>query len=154
MKLSVITFIVLLCIISFMGCSDSGQHSAALQQQTLFSKIGGAEKIEAIAGDFVNSVVNDPALQEHFYHMKSNAGSREHFTLMLSEQFIVITGGPARYSGMDMKSAHKGMSISDEEYNAMVQDLVSTLNKHGIAKEEHQQFINLINDLRTDIVGQ
>ena len=149
-----IKFVVVFCAISIIGCNDGGQQSATPPPQTLYSKIGGYEKMQKIVSDFVNTVVENPALQEHFYNMKSNPGSKEHFKFMLTEQFSALAGGPVRYSGMDMKSAHKGMDITDEQYNAMIQDLVSTLNKYSIAKEEHQQFINTINDMRTDVVGQ
>ena len=56
---------------------------------------------------------------------------------MLVEQVCAGTGGPCTYTGKDMKTAHAGMAITDEQFNARfpplyIQSLVENAMKHGI----------------------
>lgn len=54
-----------------------------------------------------------------------------------------VSGGPFTYIGRDMKSAYAGIGITNAEFDVLVGDLVTTLNKFNIGA--HSQPASLVN---------
>ena len=73
-------------------------------------------------------------------------------TSMLIDQVSEASGGPARYTGRDMKAAHADMGVTTGEFNALVEDLVATLNKFGVGKPEQDELLGILGPLKSDIV--
>jgi hemoglobin len=71
---------------------------------------------------------------------------------MLIDQVSEATGGPAKYTGRDMKTAHIDMGVTTAEFNALVEDLVATLNKFGVGKREQDELLGILGPLKSDIV--
>jgi hemoglobin len=71
---------------------------------------------------------------------------------MLVDQVTEATGGPATYSGRDMKETHLGMGVTGGEFDALVKDLVSTLDQLSAPKEEQGELLGILGPLRGDIV--
>ena len=68
------------------------------------------------------------------------------------EQLCAATGGPCVYTGRDMKTAHKGMGISESDWNAAVVHLVATLDKFKVPAAEKNELLTAVSALKTDIV--
>ena len=64
------------------------------------------------------------------------------------------TGGPCTYTGRDMKTAHKGMGISDADFNALVGDLVKSLDKFKVPQKEQGELLAILGPMKSSIVGQ
>ena len=62
------------------------------------------------------------------------------------------SGGPANYTGRDMKTAHLDMGVTTGEFNALVENLVTTLNKFGVGKAEQDELLGILGPLKADIV--
>ena len=62
------------------------------------------------------------------------------------------TGGPQAYSGKDMLAAHKGMNISEQEFMAVLDDILAALETHGVGQREIEEFLFIAHSLRGDIV--
>jgi hemoglobin len=71
---------------------------------------------------------------------------------MLIDQVSEASGGPAKYTGRDMKTAHLDMGVTTGEFNALVEDLVATLNKFGVGKAEQDELLGILGPLKSDIV--
>jgi hemoglobin len=71
---------------------------------------------------------------------------------MLVEMVCQATGGPCVYTGRNMKAAHAGMGISHAEFDAVVDDLVQTLNTYEVPEREQHELLALLAPLRDDIV--
>jgi hemoglobin len=50
----------------------------------------------------------------------------------LYEQICAASGGGCTYSGKDMKTAHAGMNIKQADFDALVEDLVKSLDKFHV----------------------
>ena len=70
----------------------------------------------------------------------------------LVDQICQGTGGPCTYTGKDMKTAHKGMRISDADFNALVEDLVKTLNKFNVPAKEQGELLGILGPMKAQIV--
>jgi hemoglobin len=51
-----------------------------------------------------------------------------------------------------MKDAHAGMSVTRGEFDALVQDLVETLDHFNVGKVEQDEILGVLGPLKTDIV--
>lgn len=68
------------------------------------------------------------------------------------DQICQASGGPCKYTGKDMKSAHQGMGISEADFNALVEDLVGALDKFKVAPEDKQTLLGVLGPMKKDIV--
>jgi hemoglobin len=66
---------------------------------------------------------------------------------------IMATGGPMVYHGKDMQTAHTGLGISEDEWNAAAADFVQVLNEFEVPDELQNELLALISSTHDDIVG-
>ncbi|MDO8476622.1 MAG: hypothetical protein Q7W02_10620 [Candidatus Rokubacteria bacterium] len=53
-----------------------------------------------------------------------------------------------------MKDAHKGMKITDAEFNALVEDFVESLDKFKVPAQEKGELLCALGGMKGDIVNQ
>jgi hemoglobin len=53
-----------------------------------------------------------------------------------------------------MKTAHAGMGITDADFNALVENLVTTLDKFKVPEKEKGELLGALGPMRKDIVAQ
>jgi hemoglobin len=116
---------------------------------SLYDRLGGKPAITAVVDDFVGNVAADSAINRRF----ANADI-PHLKMELVNQICQATGGPCTYTGKDMVSAHKGMHISDAEFNALVGDLVKSLDKFKVPEKEKGELLSALGGMKPAIVGQ
>jgi hemoglobin len=115
---------------------------------TLYQRLGGMNAITAVVDDFVGNVAADDRINSQFAHTDI-----PHLKRMLVEQLCAGTGGPCTYTGRDMKSAHAGRNISSEQFNALVEDLVKSLNKFNVPAKEQNDLLAILGPMKGDIVN-
>lgn len=71
---------------------------------------------------------------------------------MLVDQVCEATGGACTYSGRDMKETHAGMGVTAGEFDALVEDLVATLDGFDVPRAEREELLGLLAPMRNDIV--
>jgi hemoglobin len=58
------------------------------------------------------------------------------------------------YTGRDMRTAHKGMNITEAQFNALVEDLKKTLDKFKVPEKEQGDLLAVLGPMKPQIVGQ
>lgn len=129
------------------GCQNMGATS--MQQKSLYERLGGQGAITAVVDDFVGNVAADNRINGFFAKTDIPRLKR-----LLVEQICAGTGGPCTYTGRDMKSAHAGMGIKDAQFNALVEDLVKTLDKFKVPEKEKGEVLGILGPMKPSIVGQ
>jgi hemoglobin len=119
---------------------------------SLYRRLGGREGIAIVVADFVGFTVADDRVNARFKAMKPP--EVEKLKSNLSDQICEATGGPCSYLGRDMKTSHKGMQISDAEWNACVENLGKALDKNKVGAAEKTELIGALGPMKPDIVGQ
>jgi hemoglobin len=114
--------------------------------------LSGRSAISQIVDDFVANVVADNRINARFKALKPPEVFR--LKANLSDQICQAAGGPCSYLGRDMKETHKGMKITDAEWNATVEALVKALDKRKVPAREKNELIALLAPMKKDIVGQ
>ena len=140
-------FILGLFILSLSGCAQQ-------EQPSLYERLGGTEGITSIVNDAVIEHSNNPVIMARFIPYADQperlAEIKEHFVEFLSAG----TGGPAKYTGKDMKTTHSGMNISEAEFMALLDDLMIVLDNHQIDVESKKDMLYISWSLKGMIVGQ
>ncbi len=118
-------------------------------QKSLYDRLGGQSAISAVVDDFVGNVAGDGRINGFFARTDIPRLKR-----LLVEQICQATGGPCTYTGRDMVTAHKGMNITDAQFNALVEDLVKTLDKFKVPEKEKGELLGALGGLKPQIVGK
>ena len=116
-------------------------------EQSLFERLGGSGAITAVVKDFRDRCGGDSRINAKFART-----DMARLTSMLIDQVSEASGGPAKYTGRDMKTAHADMGVTSGEFIALVENLVATLNKFGVGKAEQDELIGILGPLKSDIV--
>jgi hemoglobin len=127
------------------GCAGGGMA----EKKPLYDRLGGKPAIQAVVDDFIGNVAADTRINARF------AGANvPRLKTMLVDQICEASGGPCRYTGQNMKSAHAGMKITDAEFGALVEDLVKSLDKFKVPRQEKSELLAALGGMKRDIVGQ
>jgi hemoglobin len=117
---------------------------------SLYKRLGGYDAIAAVTDDFIGRLATDKKLGKFFVGLSDNSKAR--VAQLVKDQLCAATGGPCAYIGRDMKTSHRGMGITEEEWNIAVKHLVDTLNKFKVGQKEQQDLAAALTTLKPDIV--
>src|SRR5579863_7251604 len=126
--------------------------SPAASGDTLYKSLGGKKAITAVVDDFVGRAAADNRINSFFQATAGDPKRLAKFKKNLVDQICEAAGGPCKYTGKDMKTAHQGMGITTADFNALVEDLVKTLNKFKVGKTEQDQLLGVLGPMKAMIV--
>lgn len=142
--------IVLGMAIAVAGCNTMESSSGKMMaEKSLYDRLGGKPAIMAVVDDFVGRVAADKRINGKF-----TTANIPRLKAMLVDQICQASGGPCTYTGRDMKTTHAGMGISGEEFDALVGDLVATLNKFKVGERERNELLGALGPMKKDIVDK
>jgi hemoglobin len=131
------------------GGGGGGGGGETAKKAPLFDRLGGLDGISKVIDMFIANVVADERVNARF---KDADAAR--LRQMLIDQVCEATGGPCKYTGKDMKTAHAGMNLTDDEFGAVVEDLVKALDAAGVPEAEKSELLGALGSMKGDIVGQ
>ena len=140
-----------LFVVGILGACASMQSEPAAGP-SLYKRLGGREGIAIVVGDFTANMAADPRVNIRFKDTKP--AELEKFKSNLADQICEASGGPCSYLGKDMKTAHKDMRITEDEWNATVENLVKALDKNNVPAQAKQELLGALGPMKKDIVGQ
>ena len=118
-----------------------------MSHHTLYERLGGSAAITAVIDDFVARCAGDDRISGKFARTDI-----ARLKAMLVEQVSAATGGKVKYTGRGMRETHDGMQVTAGEFDALVEDLVATLNQLGVSEKSQTQLLGVLAPLRGDIV--
>ena len=121
-------------------------------QKSLYDRLGGKTAIVSVVDDFVANCAADTRINSFFAATAKDPARLAKFKNNLVDQICEAAGGPCKYTGKDMKTAHAGMGITEAHFNALVEDLVKTLNKFKVGKAEQDQLLGVLGPMKAQIV--
>ena len=114
---------------------------------SLYERLGAMEAITSVVDAFVARCADDVRINQKFERTDIPRLKK-----MLVDQVCEAAGGPCTYTGRDMKETHDGMGVTAGEFDALVEDLVATLDDFKVPKAEQDELLGLLGPLREDIV--
>jgi hemoglobin len=119
---------------------------------TLWDRLGGEPAVTRVVDDWIAVAGKDEKVNLFRGKAPPDEAGAKALKRTLVEFLSKVTGGPLKYTGKDMKEAHKGMAITDEEYDALVKDLKDVLKLDGVKDDAAKELLDLVEGMRKDIV--
>lgn len=92
--------------------------------QSLYERIGGAAAVDAAVDIFYRKVLADARISQFFTSVDMNRQRAK------QKAFLTVAfGGPNGYSGKGMRSAHSHMKLTEEHFDAVMENLGATLKE-------------------------
>jgi hemoglobin len=140
------------------GCM-SGSMNPENDSRSLYVRLGGEKGITAVTEDFLARLEKEPPLDlarsNSAHPWKPTPANRAILKVRAVALMSKVTGGPDYYEavgGRDMKTAHKGMGISEAEWNMGVQRFKESLNACHVGQREQKELIDAVASLHDQIV--
>ena len=153
-------------VVASAGCSSSSSNGGEQRKaevtppppvNDLYNRVG-EQKLRAVVNDTVDMSAKDPkvALDRAGKAAGWSATPQnvKEFKDKLFQFVAAATGGPQIYKGEDMVTAHKGMNITGEQFEAMMAHLKAAMDKHGVAADAQRDLMQVFNGTRGAIVQQ
>jgi hemoglobin len=143
-----IAVVAALTLVACGGKTKGGGGGGGGAGKSLYDRLGGKDAIESVVVEFIANVQADDVIKERFANAAPDLKDK------LVNQICEATGGPCKYTGKDMKTAHAGMGIKDEHFNALVGDLKKALDKFKVPEKEQTELLTALGGMKKDIVTQ
>lgn len=114
---------------------------------SLYYAIGGRPALVAAVDQFFARLLDDPVLAP-FFPQGVDLKHRRFVVTLLGEAL----GGPERYHGPDLGTAHGHLGITDELFDRTAGHLDATLEDLGLPRHLVDRIVGIVADLRPMIV--
>ncbi len=126
---------------------STAQGAAA--SASLYDQLGQEPGITSVIDTFIGIVAADSRIN-HFF---ANANIARLKTLLVL-QVGMASGGPQKYPGRDMKSAHAGMGIREADFNALAEDLYLAMDRTDVPFRLQQKLMAVLAAAEPAIVSR
>ena len=113
--------------------------------------MGGEAALKKVVDDaFAKSAAN-PYIGHFFDDMSM---SMQHLKKSTLDFVCMHTGGPHKYKGEDMATAHKGLHLSERDFDIFMQDIVEAMQENGVGQAEIEEAGAILESTRQDVIGK
>ena len=121
-----------------------------MTEKTLYERLGGYDAIAAVVNDLLPRLESDSRLGRFWEHRGEDGINRE--KQLLIDFLCANAGGPLLYTGRDNKTSHRGMGVSETDWEKFIGHLNATLDNFQLPTQERSDVIAFIESTRADIV--
>lgn len=119
---------------------------------SLYERLGGEPAMQSAVDDFYRRMLTDDRVSTFFdtVDMDGQIAKQKAF-------LTFVTGGPAEYTGKDMRAAHAHLlerGLASEHVDIVIEHLGATLSHLGAAPEDIDEVAALAESVRADVLGQ
>jgi hemoglobin len=108
----------------------------AFAEGTLFDAMGGQAGIDKLVDKSIDNYLADDRIKAIF-----DESNMDRVRAEFKVQFCQIADGPCSYTGHDMAAAHKGLHLTNADFNAVVEDLQDAMDSCAIAFAVQNRFL-------------
>ena len=145
--------VVMLLVALIVPAIALASSTSTTKEKSLYLRLGGKKGVTAVVNDFVTRVSSDTRVSTFFAATTSDPARLAKFKQHFFEKICQAAGGPCKYTGKDMKSAHSGMKITSDNFNAVVEDLTAALDKFKVGVDEKNQLLGVLSPMKADIAS-
>jgi hemoglobin len=113
-----------------------------------FAAFGGKPGLEKIMDDMMDHLTEDPRTADFF----APPVDLKHVKKMLVIQCCELLGGGCVYEGLDMQSAHEGMGVKRENFNALIEALQDAMDENNVPFRAQNKLLSKLAPMHRDIV--
>lgn len=115
----------------------------------VYQQFGGEVGMTAVVDRFVDRLLAHAELAPAFENTNI-----PRLKTLLTAQFCELTGGPCTYEGRDMRSVHRGMDVSEREFNLLAEELQIAMEESGVPFSAQNKLLAKLAPMHRDIVGR
>lgn len=113
----------------------------------LYKSFGEKQGLTKLMDDFMVRLLADPRTGPHFKEAK-----QQRLKEQLVEQFCQVTGGPCKYKGADMQTAHRDFDIKKSDFHALVEVLQQSMDAQGIPFRAQNQLLAQLAPMHREVI--
>lgn len=119
------------------------------RENSLYHKLGGQPALAAVIDAFYVKVLADTRIKHHFEDINMEKQIRRQ-KAFLSAAF----GGPVAWTGKNMRKAHDDLKLTEADFNAVAENLVSTLQDFKVKQELIDQVVAIALSVKNDVLNK
>jgi hemoglobin len=136
-------------LIALLLVTSSITFSPAFADDSLYRDLGGKEGITKIVdAEMVRHLAN-PRIKAQFDNTNIDR---------LKEQIVIficeVSGGPCKYTGHDLHTVHKGMHLTEADFDSFVEDMQSAMDELGISFSTQNRLLARLAPFKRDVVTE
>ena len=137
--------------IVFSACAASFLALAvpAMADDALFADMGGQSGIDKIVDASMDNYLADDRIKAIF-----DESNIDRMRAEFKVQFCQVAGGPCAYKGHDMVAAHKGLHLTNADFNVVVEDLQDAMTKVGVPFTIQNRFLARLAPMQHQVVSK
>jgi len=118
-------------------------------EDTLFADMGGQPGIDKIVDASVDNYLADDRIKAIF-----DESNIDRLRAEFKVQFCQVAGGGCDYKGHNMTAAHKGLHLTNSDFNAVVEDLQNAMDKVGVPFATQNRFLARLAPMQHQVVSR
>ncbi len=119
--------------------------------ESLYERLGGYDAIAALVDDFMGRMFADKQVGR--FYIGHGTNSKKRLRQLIVEILCEVAGGPVRYIGRDLKTAHSGLGITESDWQIAVGHLKAALDRLKLQQKEKDDVLAAVSGLKPVIVG-
>ncbi|MDH5397458.1 MAG: group 1 truncated hemoglobin [Cyclobacteriaceae bacterium] len=119
---------------------------------SLYKRLGEENGITKLVDDIVDLHMNNPLVQARNLPLKENPEHLAEIRQHTINFFCAGAGGPQEYKGRGMVGSHKGMNVSEQEFLAVVDDVMEAMEKNSYQEPERKDVLAILYSLKPEII--
>jgi len=127
--------------------TNPGSCAPAEEAITVYEAIGGRAAVVAAVEGLCGRLLADPVLSP-FFPAGFGPRHRAYLVTVVGEAL----GGPERYRGPDLADAHRGLGISDAQFDRTAGHLGAVLDELGVPGYLAERIVGIVAGLRPAVV--
>ena len=146
-----LTLAIALLAVFTAGISTVHANTIGTQEKkSLYARLGGYDAIALVVDDFITRLATDKRFEWFFsgFSDDSKMRLRQH----ILDQFCKAAGGPCVYTVRDMRTTHKGLGITEADWDAAAKHLIAALDKYKVPQAEKDELMAFVGTQKKDIV--
>ena len=120
--------------------------------QTLYEKLGEFKGITKLVDDVVDIHMTNPNVSPRFLPLNEEPERLRTIKQHTVNFFCAGSGGPQEYKGRDMSTTHKGMNISEQEFMAVVDDILEAMDNNNYNEEVKKDVLAILYSLKEGVI--
>ncbi|HEY1614197.1 MAG TPA: group 1 truncated hemoglobin [Rhizomicrobium sp.] len=121
--------------------------AAAAADDALYGDLGQKDGIVRIVDAATANFLSDPRIKATFDNT-----NMDRFKGFLVDQLCVVAGGPCVYKGRTMHETHKGLHLTNRDFNALVEDLQKGMDTAGVSFRVQNRLLARLAPMQHDVV--
>jgi len=128
---------------------EKSETQEATAPQSLFHKYGGFATVGSVVLSFYEKILDTEELVPYFEGI-----DMERLIRHQTDFLCMILGGPAHYSGRDLRTAHHRLNIITRDFLTVADLLEEALEEAGVEDEDVETILEVVAGTKDDIVNE